>query len=89
MFRRKKCLLFDERNELIYRNRASTSTDIPVLNDGPNLNIPQQFNQSFQGKMTQKVSKINKFFKSCLELIEDKYALQDLSALVEEPQLRM
>ena len=39
--------------------------------------------------MTQKVSKLNKFFNICLEIIEDKYALQDLSALVEEPQLRM
>ena len=89
MFRRKKCVLFDECNDLIDRNHASTSTDIPVLNDGPNLKIPQQFDQSFQGKMTQKVSKLNKFFKSCLELIEDKYALQYLSAVVEEPQLRM
>ena len=71
------------------RNRPSTSTDFSVFDDEPILEMPPSFDQSFQGKSTEKVSKLKIFFKSFLTLIEDKYALQYLSALVEEPQLRM
>ena len=39
----------------------------------------------FQRKPIEKVCKLKNLFNSCLERIEDKDAMEELSAIVEEP----
>ena len=68
------------------RNHASKSPDFPVLDDGPVIEIPPSFDQSFPRKLTKKVSISKNLSKICLALIKDKYALVELSTLIEEPR---
>ena len=53
-----------------------------MLDGGPILEMPQIFEQLFQRKPTEKVSKLKNLFKSILELIEYKDVLAELSSLV-------
>ena len=46
--------------------------------------IPEQFEKLFRKKPMKKVSKIKEFFKNCLALINDKDAITELIALIEE-----
>ena len=46
--------------------------------------IPEQFEKLFKKKPMKKVSKIKEFFKNCLALINDKYAIIELITLIEE-----
>ena len=71
-----KGVLFDTHDEFVDRNQASTSTTVPLLDDGPILEMPLRFDPLFQRKPTKKVSKLKNFFKSCLALIEDKDAME-------------
>ena len=48
--------------------------------------MPERFDQMFWKQPTGKVSKLKEFFKSCLALIQDKYVVEKLTALIEEPQ---
>ena len=46
--------------------------------------ILERFQHIFHKKVPQKVSKIKSFMSSCLTLIQDKYAIEELQALIEE-----
>ena len=46
--------------------------------------MPKWFQHIFQKKVPQKVSKIKSFLSSCLVLIQDKDAIEELQALIEE-----
>ena len=79
-------VLFYAHDNFIDKNKASKYTTILILDDGPILEMPQRFDQLFQIKLTEKVTKLKNFFKSCLALIKDKDVVEELSSLVEEPQ---
>ena len=78
-------MLFEACHELVNINQTSTYVFIPVSNEGPILELPLQFEQLFQRKLTKKTSKLKNLFKSCLALIKDKDVVVDISTLVEEP----
>ena len=46
--------------------------------------MPERFQHIFQKKVPQKVSKLKSFLSCCLVLIQDKYAIEELQALIEE-----
>ena len=48
--------------------------------------MPDRFDELFQHKPTGKVSKLKELFKSCLVIIQDKYVVAKLIALIEEPK---
>ena len=77
---KEKEVFLDARHEFVDGNQASTST--VVANEGPILEMPQIFEQLFQKKQPEKVSKLKELFKSCLELITYKDAVAELSALI-------
>ena len=46
--------------------------------------MPERFQHIFQKKVPQKLSKLKSLLSSCLALIQDKYAIKELQALIEE-----
>ena len=46
--------------------------------------IPKRFQHIFQKNVPQKVSKLKSFLEICLTLIQDKYAIAELQAMIEE-----
>ena len=46
--------------------------------------MPEWFQQLFQKPILKKVSKLKSFLSSCLALIQHKYAIIELQALIEE-----
>ena len=46
--------------------------------------MPERFDQILRNQPMRKASKLKDFFKSCLELIHDKYVVAKLTTLIEE-----
>ena len=66
----------DVRREFVDPEESSTSEEVREM--------PERFQQIFHKNTLEKVSRINLFLSSCLALIEDKYAITELQALIEE-----
>ena len=73
---KEKGFFLDAQNEFMDINHASTFVDISVFDDGSILDMPPSFHQSLRRKLTKKVSNLKIFFKICLALVKDKYALE-------------
>ena len=82
-------MFLDAWHEFFDINQASTSIVVQMSSEGPILGIPERLEQLLQRKSTAKVSKLKYLFKSCVALIEDKDAMEELAALVEEPQINV
>ena len=80
---KQKKVLLDVRHEFVDPEEPSTSKEVREM--------PERFQQIFQKKTPQKVSKLKSFLSSCLVLIQDLDAITELQSLIEEtpvdPQL--
>ena len=66
----------DVRPDFVDPEESSTSEEV--------REIPEWFRHIFQKKVTQNVSKLKSFLSSFLALIQDKDAIEELQALIEE-----
>ena len=66
------------------RNNSSTSVVPMIFDEGTVIDIPLRFDQPIPKKLTDQVSILKNFLKSCLELVENEDALVELSSLIEE-----
>ena len=81
---KKNKVFLDACQEFLDIDKASTSTSISP--EEPILEMLERFDQLFRKEPVEKVSKLKEFFKSCLELIQDKDIVVEFIALIEEPQ---
>ena len=71
-----KQIFLNVRSEFVDPEQPSSSAEVREM--------LERFQQIFQNKVPHKVSKLKSFMSSCLVLIQDKDAITELQALIEE-----
>ena len=66
----------DIQSEFIGLKVPSTSAEVKEM--------PERFQRIFQKKVPLKVSKLKTFMSSCLTLMQEKYAIAEVQAMIED-----